>query len=88
VADGNICRLAGSGSRIRATGTAVRDGHIWPVAGDGYVTHQRTIPARNVDTLANTADRPATGTMPSKPTFINRRRNSRSHRYMPSIRGR
>lgn len=57
VADGNICRLAGSGSQIGATGTAARDGHIWPVAGDGHVTHQRTIPARNVDTLANTPDR-------------------------------
>jgi filamentous hemagglutinin family protein len=60
-ADGNIYALAGSGSRIRATGTAMRDGHIWLVAGDGHVTQQGTLAATNadgrggtVDTLANT----------------------------------
>jgi filamentous hemagglutinin family protein len=60
-ADGNIYALAGSGSRIRATGTAMRDGHIWLVAGNGHVTQQGTMTATNadgsggtVDTLANT----------------------------------
>jgi filamentous hemagglutinin family protein len=60
-ADGNIYALTGSGSRIRATGTAMRDGHIWLVAGNGHVTQQGTIAATNadgsggtVDTLANT----------------------------------
>ncbi|MEW9584347.1 filamentous hemagglutinin N-terminal domain-containing protein [Paraburkholderia sp. DGU8] len=60
-ADGNIYALAGSGPRIRATGTAMRDGHIWLVAGDGHVTQQGTLAATNadgrdgtVDTLANT----------------------------------
>jgi filamentous hemagglutinin family protein len=60
-ADGNLYALAGSGSRIRATGTATRDGHIWLVAGNGHVTQQGTLEATNVngtggtvDTLANT----------------------------------
>jgi filamentous hemagglutinin family protein len=60
-ADGNIYALAGSGSRIRATGTAIRDGHVWLVAANGQVTQQGTIVATNadgrggtVDTLANT----------------------------------
>jgi filamentous hemagglutinin family protein len=60
-ADGNVYALAGSGTRIRATGTATRDGHIWLVADNGHVTQQGTITATNadasggtVDTLANT----------------------------------
>ncbi|MBB5445112.1 filamentous hemagglutinin family protein [Paraburkholderia sp. WSM4177] len=59
-ADGNIYALAGGGSRIRATGTATRDGHIWLVADSGHVTQQGTIAAKNldgggtVDTLAAT----------------------------------
>jgi filamentous hemagglutinin family protein len=59
--DGNIYALAGSGSRIRATGTATRDGHIWLVADYGNVTQNGTLTATNangsggtVDTLANT----------------------------------
>ncbi|MBB5445111.1 MULTISPECIES: filamentous hemagglutinin N-terminal domain-containing protein [unclassified Paraburkholderia] len=60
-ADGNIYALAGGGSRIRATGTATRDGHIWLVADSGHVTQHGTVAATNqdgsggtVDTLANT----------------------------------
>lgn len=60
-ADGNIYALAGGGTRVRATGTATRDGHIWLVADNGHVTQQGTITATNadgsggtVDTLANT----------------------------------
>jgi filamentous hemagglutinin family protein len=55
-ADGNIYALAGSGSRIRATGTAMRDGHIWLVAGDGHVTQEGTIAAKNVDGSGGTVD--------------------------------
>jgi filamentous hemagglutinin family protein len=55
-ADGNIYALAGSGSHIRATGTAMRDGHIWLVAGDGHVTQQGTIAATNVDGSGGTVD--------------------------------
>jgi filamentous hemagglutinin family protein len=65
-ADGNIYALAGSGSRIRATGTATRDGHIWLVADNGNVTQQGTLTATNadgtggtVDTLANTLRLPS-----------------------------
>ena len=60
-ADGNIYALAGGGSRIRATGTATRDGHIWLVADTGHVTQRGTLAATNddgsggtVDTLADT----------------------------------
>jgi filamentous hemagglutinin family protein len=60
-ADGNIYALAGAGSRIRATGTAMRDGHVWLVAGNGRVTQDGTIAATDadgnggtVDTIANT----------------------------------
>jgi filamentous hemagglutinin family protein len=55
-ADGNIYALAGSGSRIRATGTAMRDGHIWLVADNGHVTQQGTIAATNVDGSGGTVD--------------------------------
>ncbi|MEW9587041.1 filamentous hemagglutinin N-terminal domain-containing protein [Paraburkholderia sp. DGU8] len=55
-ADGNIYALAGSGSRIRATGTAMRDGHVWLVAGDGRVTQQGTIEATNADGTGGTVD--------------------------------
>jgi hypothetical protein len=36
-ADGNVFALAGGGTRIRATGTANRDGHVWLVADSGRV---------------------------------------------------
>ncbi|MFM0694273.1 filamentous hemagglutinin family protein [Paraburkholderia sp. GV068] len=55
-ADGNIYALAGSGSRIRATGTAMRDGHIWLVAGDGHVMQQGTLDATNADGRGGTVD--------------------------------
>ncbi|MGF6610287.1 filamentous hemagglutinin family protein [Paraburkholderia sp. WSM4175] len=55
-ADGNIYALAGGGSRIRATGTATRDGHIWLVADSGHVTQQGTIAAKNVDGSGGTVD--------------------------------
>ena len=55
-ADGNIYALAGSGSRIRATGTALRDGHIWLVAGNGSVTQQGTLAATNADGSGGTVD--------------------------------
>ncbi|MGF6408411.1 filamentous hemagglutinin N-terminal domain-containing protein [Paraburkholderia sp. MM5482-R1] len=55
-ADGNIYALAGGGSRIRATGTATRDGHIWLVADKGHVTQQGTVAATNVDGSGGTVD--------------------------------
>jgi filamentous hemagglutinin family protein len=55
-ADGNIYALASSGSRIRATGTAMRDGHIWLVAGNGHVTQKGAIAATNVDGSGGTVD--------------------------------
>ncbi|MCC8405337.1 filamentous hemagglutinin N-terminal domain-containing protein [Paraburkholderia sp. MMS20-SJTN17] len=55
-ADGNIYALAGRGSRIRATGTAIRDGHIWLVADNGHIKQQGTIAATNVDGSGGTVD--------------------------------
>ncbi|MCC8395547.1 filamentous hemagglutinin N-terminal domain-containing protein [Paraburkholderia sp. MMS20-SJTR3] len=55
-ADGNIYALAGNGSRIRATGTATRDGHIWLVADEGRVTQQGTVTATNRDGSGGTVD--------------------------------
>ena len=55
-ADGNIYALAGSGSRIRATGTATRDGHVWLVAANGNVTQQGTLAATNADGSGGTVD--------------------------------
>ncbi|MCC8402873.1 filamentous hemagglutinin N-terminal domain-containing protein [Paraburkholderia sp. MMS20-SJTN17] len=55
-ADGNIYALAGGGSRIRATGTAMRDGHIWLVADTGHVTQRGTIEATNADGSGGTVD--------------------------------
>ncbi|WP_121325144.1 filamentous hemagglutinin N-terminal domain-containing protein [Paraburkholderia sp. RAU2J] len=55
-ADGNIYALAGGGSRIRATGTATRYGHIWLVADKGHVTQQGTVAATNVDGSGGTVD--------------------------------
>ncbi|MGF6416287.1 filamentous hemagglutinin N-terminal domain-containing protein [Paraburkholderia sp. MM5482-R1] len=55
-ADGNIYALAGGGSRIRATGTAMRGGHIWLVADNGHVTQQGTIAATNADGSGGTVD--------------------------------
>ncbi|HYS66462.1 MAG TPA: filamentous hemagglutinin N-terminal domain-containing protein [Paraburkholderia sp.] len=55
-ADGNIYALAGGGSRIRATGTATRDGHVWLVADDGRVSQRGTITATNADGSGGTVD--------------------------------
>ncbi|WP_041735647.1 filamentous hemagglutinin N-terminal domain-containing protein [Paraburkholderia atlantica] len=55
-ADGNIYALAGGGSRVRATGTAMRDGHVWLVADTGHVTQRGTIAATNVDGSGGTVD--------------------------------
>lgn len=55
-ADGNVYALAGGGTRIRATGTATRDGHVWLVADTGHVTQGRTIAAANADGSGGTVD--------------------------------
>jgi filamentous hemagglutinin family protein len=48
-ADGNIFALAGEHTTIRATGAAMRDGHVWLVADTGAVALGGTIEARNAD---------------------------------------
>ncbi|CAD6558786.1 hypothetical protein LMG28727_06716 [Paraburkholderia kirstenboschensis] len=55
-ADGNVYALAGSGTRIRATGTASRDGHVWLVADSGRVEQYGTITANNADGSGGTVD--------------------------------
>ncbi|MGF6639306.1 filamentous hemagglutinin N-terminal domain-containing protein [Paraburkholderia sp. MM6662-R1] len=55
-ADGNVYALAGGGARIRATGTATRDGHVWLVADDGMVSQQGAIVAKNADGSGGTVD--------------------------------
>ncbi|WP_025600063.1 two-partner secretion domain-containing protein [Burkholderia sp. WSM2230] len=55
-ADGNIYALAGGGTRIRATGTATRDGHVWLVADTGSVAQNGTIAALNADGSGGTVD--------------------------------
>ncbi|MDR5774548.1 MULTISPECIES: filamentous hemagglutinin N-terminal domain-containing protein [unclassified Caballeronia] len=55
-ADGNVYALAGEGTRVRATGTATRDGHVWLVAGDGKVTQRGVITAKNADGSGGTVD--------------------------------
>jgi len=55
-ADGNIYALAGAGSRIRATGTATREGHVWLVADSGHVTQKGTVAATNVGGSGGTVD--------------------------------
>ncbi len=48
-ADGNVYALAGNnGGIIRATGTAIRDGHVWLTAGDG-VTVTGAVTAQNAN---------------------------------------
>ncbi|MGF6854360.1 filamentous hemagglutinin family protein [Paraburkholderia sp. CI3] len=60
-ADGNVYALAGSGTRIRATGTATRDGHVWLVADSGRVTQRGPIAAVNADGSGGTVDTQAEG---------------------------
>ncbi|MFL9964348.1 filamentous hemagglutinin N-terminal domain-containing protein [Paraburkholderia sediminicola] len=55
-ADGNVYALAGGGTRIRATGTANRDGHVWLVADGGRVEQYGKIAARNADGSGGTVD--------------------------------
>lgn len=55
-ADGNVYALAGGGARIRATGTATRDGHVWLVADSGKVDQRGAIAATNADGSGGTVD--------------------------------
>jgi filamentous hemagglutinin family protein len=55
-ADGNVYALAGGGARIRATGTASRDGHAWLVADSGTVEQHGAITAKNADGSGGTVD--------------------------------
>ncbi|MGF6961888.1 filamentous hemagglutinin N-terminal domain-containing protein [Paraburkholderia youngii] len=55
-ADGNVYALAGGGTRIRATGTASRDGHVWLVADSGRVEQLGKIAASNADGRGGTVD--------------------------------
>ncbi|MDR6207860.1 two-partner secretion domain-containing protein [Paraburkholderia graminis] len=54
--DGNIYALAGGGTRMRAAGTATRDGHVWLVADGGKVDARGTIEAANADGKGGTVD--------------------------------
>ncbi|MBW9102701.1 filamentous hemagglutinin N-terminal domain-containing protein [Paraburkholderia phenoliruptrix] len=55
-ADGNVYALAGSGTRIRVTGTASRDGRVWLVADNGRVDQLGKIAASNADSSGGTVD--------------------------------
>ena len=55
-ADGNVFALAGGGTRIRATGTAKRDGHVWLVADRGRVEQSGVITASNANGKGGTVD--------------------------------
>ncbi|NKJ50665.1 filamentous hemagglutinin [Burkholderia sp. SG-MS1] len=55
-ADGNIYALAGGGARLRANGTANRDGHVWLVADGGQVVQRGAIKAANGDGNGGTVD--------------------------------
>ncbi|MEX3637873.1 filamentous hemagglutinin N-terminal domain-containing protein [Paraburkholderia sp. BR14320] len=55
-ADGNVYALAGAGTRVRATGTANRDGHVWLVADSGRVEQSGVIAATNADASGGTVD--------------------------------
>ncbi|WP_175166402.1 filamentous hemagglutinin N-terminal domain-containing protein [Paraburkholderia fynbosensis] len=55
-ADGNVYALAGGGTRIRATGTATRDGHVWLIADSGLVRQQGRIAATDADGSGGTVD--------------------------------
>jgi filamentous hemagglutinin family protein len=55
-ADGNIYALAGGGTRIRATGTATRNGHVWLLADDGRVKQSGIVTATNADGSGGTVD--------------------------------
>lgn len=55
-ADGNVYALAGGGTRIRATGTGTRDGHVWLLADGGRVEQSGSIKATNADGSGGTVD--------------------------------
>ncbi|MGG1948804.1 filamentous hemagglutinin N-terminal domain-containing protein [Trinickia sp. NRRL B-1857] len=55
-ADGNIFALAGNHSILRATGTTMRDGHVWLVADTGRVWLDGTVEARNATGSGGTVD--------------------------------
>jgi hypothetical protein len=55
-ADGNVYALAGGGTRIRATGTANRDGRVWLVADGGRVEQDGKVAASNADGSGGTVD--------------------------------
>jgi hypothetical protein len=55
-ADGNVYALAGRGTRIRATGTVTRDGHVWLVADAGTLRLDGSLEARNGDGSGGTVD--------------------------------
>jgi filamentous hemagglutinin family protein len=48
-ADGNVYALAGAGTRIRATGTGTRNGHVWLIAESGVVIQDGIVGASNLD---------------------------------------
>lgn len=55
-ADGNVFALAGNHAAIRASGTALRDGHVWLVADQGTVHAQGAISAVNADGSGGTVE--------------------------------
>jgi filamentous hemagglutinin family protein len=55
-ADGNVYALAGKDDAIRATGTALRDGHVWLVADDGRVDQRGVVSAHNANGGGGTVD--------------------------------
>ncbi|WP_116137219.1 filamentous hemagglutinin N-terminal domain-containing protein [Trinickia diaoshuihuensis] len=55
-ADGNIFALSGNHEAIRATGTAMRDGHVWLVADSGTVSSIGNVAAKNADGTGGTVD--------------------------------
>jgi filamentous hemagglutinin family protein len=55
-ADGNVFALAGNNSAMRATGTSVRDGHVWLVANSGTAHVHDSIYANNADGSGGTVE--------------------------------
>ncbi|WP_250501395.1 filamentous hemagglutinin N-terminal domain-containing protein [Caballeronia sp. GAWG1-5s-s] len=55
-ADGNVFALAAHHGGIRATGTTVRDGHVWLVASNGDVQQTGGVAARDADGSGGTLD--------------------------------
>jgi filamentous hemagglutinin family protein len=55
-ADGNVFALAGNHAAIRASGTALRDGHVWLVADQGTVHAHEAISAVNANGSGGTVE--------------------------------